>query len=338
MNLTRREFSQTAAMTALAGIAASPIAFARRRENASAKQFFDWKPVSKGAKACFKGGGNALVAISAHEALLIDCKNPGLGDPLRREATNAVGSSAALTHVVLTHHHMDHSGGVPSFTHDLPVFAHANATARCTGQASQASDRASRMAEFLTNGGDPVPQQVLDEIQAFADRAGEIDVNAYAPTSTFEGERSLNSFMVGALEINLHHITNGHTDNDVFVHIPELNLIHTGDLLFHKLHPFIDKSAKASTRGWEKGCAAMIELCNNRTRVIPGHGEITDVAGIRGQIEYFQKLRDFVGAQREQGKSRDEISGMTPGFFKGMGLEQLGPRNLGTVFDELEQE
>ena len=56
--------------------------------------------------------------------MLVDCKNPGLGQSLRREVEAYLGSDATLAQVVLTHHHHDHSGGNPAFTPDLPLYGH----------------------------------------------------------------------------------------------------------------------------------------------------------------------------------------------------------------------
>ncbi len=335
-DLSRREFTKAAAIAGLGGLAAGPVAWARRLQGAD-DGLFDWRPVAgrSGALAGFNGGGNALLLVSGGQALLVDTKNSGLGPTLRREAEAAAGGST-LTTVVNTHHHGDHVGGNPSFTFDLEVIGHAQCAVRAEENAEQTLSGATRILDFISRAEEPPSQRVIDEVQAYVDGAGEIGAEAFAPTRRIEDD--VTELTVGEIELTLHHPGNGHTDNDLFVHVPALNLIHTGDLVFHNLHCFIDVGAGATTRGWERSVQAMIDLCDADTIVVPGHGELTDVDGLRAQIEYFQQMREFVDEQRDEGSSKADIEAMTPDMFEGRGFERMGPANLGKMYDELEAE
>lgn len=336
-SLSRREFAQIAGLSALAGLAIGPRALAQGASEDSAG-FFDWRPIADGAWAGYNGGGNALLYLKGTQAILVDSKNPGLGPVLRAEAEGMLPDGAVLSHVVLTHHHFDHSGGLASFKDHHVVLGHANGAERCKTQASTMGERARGMATALGRSDAPAAQRAIDAALEFADAVESMDASAFAPSETpdFSGGSVKINFDEGAA--HLHHVGDGHTDNDVFVHVPQLNLIHTGDLLFHELHCFIDTNAGATTRGWEKSLQAMIDLCDDQTVVIPGHGELTDVSGLRGQIDYFQKLREFVGEQRAAGVGREDIQGMTPEVFEGRGFARMGPANLQKMWDELEAE
>ena len=335
MNLNRREF--TGRMLGAAATAALlPHALARGSADGT---FFEWKRVGDGAWAGFGGGGNALLIASAGEALLIDCKSFGLGATLRREAAAIAG---ALTTVLNTHHHGDHTGGNHAFTPDLPLYAHVNAKPRIvesftrilTQAATDAGltrDRLIRQARGQAQsaaGADAVAQDVAQIFENLDALKG----TDFAPTKLVHDKAELR---VGELTALLRHIGPGHTDNDVFIKIPELNIVHTGDLLFHKLHPYIDMNAGASSAGWIAGCDAIIGVCDADTTVIPGHGEIADRTGVEEQKHYFQVVRQTMAEARRAGKSRDEAAAMTIEEFKGYGFQRIKERTFGSVYDEM---
>ena len=342
MNLTRREFT-TLAVAAAAGSALTPIALAAfeapQSKRAKRGAFFDWRSVGDRARAGFGGGGNALVVASKNEAVLIDCKNFGFGPTLRNEAHEQFG---ALTAVINTHHHGDHSGGNHAFTDDLPLYAQQNAKERIVQNASRtlgrvraAGDTALERYRSQLPGASKTPggaKRAASDLVTLFKSINTLDAKQFAPTDTFDTTKEL---AVGGLTLQLHHIGPGHTDNDAFVFIPELNVLHTGDLLFYELHPFIDMGAGASSEGWMKNCDAMLELCDAATTVIPGHGEITDRSGIAGQKEYFQMVRNAMASAHKEGKSRDEAIKIELPALADYGFEQIKERTFGSVYDEM---
>ena len=40
-----------------------------------------------------------------------------------------------------------------------------------------------------------------------------------------------------------------------------------------------------------------IKLCDEKTRVVPGHGELGGVEMLKAQIDYFEKMRDLVAKE-----------------------------------------
>ena len=43
-----------------------------------------------------------------------------------------------------------------------------------------------------------------------------------------------------------------HTDGDSFIHFENTNIVHMGDLMFNRRHPFVDRSAGANIKNWIK--------------------------------------------------------------------------------------
>src|SRR5262249_51705016 len=69
-----------------------------------------------------EGGAATLIVTPAGESVLIDCGNPGTRDAERihKVATETAGLKA-IDHLVITHWHTDHYGGVAALTRLMPV-------------------------------------------------------------------------------------------------------------------------------------------------------------------------------------------------------------------------
>ncbi|MEQ1749576.1 MAG: MBL fold metallo-hydrolase [Prosthecobacter sp.] len=69
-----------------------------------------------------EGGGSTLIVTPAGESVLIDTGNPGGRDPQRilKVATEVAGLSR-IDHVVITHFHVDHFGGLAELAALMPI-------------------------------------------------------------------------------------------------------------------------------------------------------------------------------------------------------------------------
>ena len=69
-----------------------------------------------------EGGGSTLIVTPAGESVLIDTGNPGGRDPQRiqKVATEMAGVSR-IDHVIITHFHADHFGGLAELATLMPV-------------------------------------------------------------------------------------------------------------------------------------------------------------------------------------------------------------------------
>ncbi len=341
VNLTRREFSMlgAAGLLSLAGgsLVTRTARGAMRRSLAA--PYFKWQPIGTSAAAAFGEGGNTLVVWSKNEALLVDTKNAPFGGPLRREAlaggAEAAGggapAGAALTLVVNTHHHADHTGGNLAFTKDLRVLAHEKAKARVLTQVDRYTGAIKGAVSQLGRSDNPAAKDLMQEFGELADKVGELKAEQFAPTESMGSEKELK---IGDVKVVMRHVGAGHTDNDIFLHFPDLNLIQTGDLLFHKNHPFMDRPAGANTDGWINSVRRIIDLCNDKTVVLPGHGELTDVSGLRAQIHYFEVVRSAVAKAVKDGKTLQEIKQLDLTEFRDYGLTQIKPLLLGAMYEE----
>lgn len=346
--LDRRNFLAILAAAGATAALANP-AFARLGSSRTAPSgtasdlIFDWSQLKPGfhAFADQNTGGNSLIATSENQVLLIDTKFAHLGGALRQDAMSLASTDSSSTDpsandpqltLINTHHHGDHTGGnaliIPFAT---ASYAHKNAVKRIKTQLDTYKQSAqSGPAQIKRNKG--TDQQLALAIAA-ADASDAWTRADIAPKTRVQDEGA--SFTLAKTEINLHHFGRGHTDNDLVVHFPNDNIVHTGDLVFNGLHPFFDPSARATAVGWTKSLKGILKLCDDTTSVIPGHGPIADKQSVQSQLDYLEQLIEHVQADIDAGKPKSETAEKTWDFMKGLGFEGIRSRAIEATYDEL---
>ncbi len=334
MAMNRRDFAKALAVGAASAMLPGRLkadglrGIIRRQENGHQETFFRWEEASGGVRVAFDQGGNVAVFTSNGEALISDAKNLGFGATLRREAESG---GARLVYAVNTHHHGDHVGGNAAFTSDIPLVAHRNAPERIRASlgrvVGQENERLATAAKGLRADGNT---EVAAELDAFGESLQTMSADAFVPTDAMASEREL---MVGGAPIELRYINSAHTDNDLFLYSRSENVLHAGDLYFNGRHPFIDVSSGATTEGWQRVVAAMIGVADDRTVVIPGHGELSNRDGLQRQSDYFGQLRDAVSEAVREGRSKEEVMALQPSDLSD--IQGNPSRNLGVVYDEV---
>lgn len=325
MLLTRRNFVLSTSAVAL-GACFSPVALGKPRR---LDEILDWNPLTEHTKAVINIalGGNTMIIASGGESLMIDAKFPYLGPVLYEDAASAGGSVS----LVNTHHHGDHTGGNNAFVGKGKTYAHENAIEKIRNQIgnyrSGAEASVGQAVQNLKNN-----PRVLELSQQVAENAGQLSADDFVPESTLDHGDTI---PVGDLVVDIHHFGAGHTDNDLVIHLKNENILHTGDLVFNGTHPFYDPSAGVTAKGWINSLNMMLELCNDDTIVVPGHGPVGGKDIIEVMRSYHEQLIDSVQAEIDKGTSKEDTQQMTWPFMDGLQFEQIKGRAVGAVYDEL---
>lgn len=201
----------------------------------------------------------------------------------------------AVTLLLNTHHHGDHTGGNIAFKGLAEkVVAHENC---------------------------------LKNLKAVSDRNNTVE-KQFFPGAVFSDHMELK---LGDEKIKAHYFGPAHTNGDAVYHFQNDNIMHVGDLMFNKRHPYIDRSAGANIENWMKVLDKIIATGDKHTRYIFGHslnaGEET------GTAEDLKKFQDYLGkvlafAEKEfaRGVSKEEFLKNTsiPGVteWSGSGIER----------------
>lgn len=123
------------------------------------------------------------------------------------------------------------------------------------------------------------------------------------PTITFKEQLKLN---LGGQTIRLDYLPPSHTDGDIVVWFEEANVVHFGDLLFEGRFPFIDTNNGGSVKGYIDNTRQLIGILNEQTRVIPGHGQLTDKAGVQRSLDMMQATLAIVQGYKAAGMTEQQ--------------------------------
>jgi len=148
------------------------------------------------------------------------------------------------------------------------------------------------------------------------------------------------TFRVNGEEIRAVHYRHSHTDGDSVIHFVNSNVIHTGDIWFNGFYPFIDTSSGGSIDGVISSIRTLIDLADDNTRIIPGHGPLSDKQGMQGYLEMLETVRDRMNKLIAEGKSLEEIIELKPNadYDDAMGKGFINPETfLQILYSDLEQ-
>jgi glyoxylase-like metal-dependent hydrolase (beta-lactamase superfamily II) len=227
-------------------------------------------------------GGNVGVSIGDDGVLIIDDGLAGLGPKLKAKV--ATLSPKPIKFVLNTHWHGDHVGGNAFFGGTGPVLvAHDNVRKRLSTQ--QEMDFGGKHMTIP-----PSPAAALPVV-TFAEEA----------TIHFNGD-----------DLHIIHMPPAHTDGDVIIHFGKANVIHTGDVFINQGYPIIDYTHGGRFQGLIDSATKILALCDDNTRVIPGHGPVGNKADVAAWKKTLEQMRDRVAKQMKAKKSLEQIIAAKP--------------------------
>lgn len=267
-----------AALALAAGLLAS--APVQAQEDRFAAIEIKTQKVAEGIYMLTGEGGNIGVSVGADGVFMIDDQFAPLSEKIK--AAVAALSDQPIRFLINTHWHYDHTGGNELLAGEgVVIVAHHNVR--------------KRMA-------------VDTEIAAFGTLIP-ASPKAALPVLTFNDNLTLH---LNGDEARVIHYKNSHTDGDSLIHFVNANVIHTGDLWFNGLYPFMDISSGGSVSGAIKTIKAILALADDDTRIIPGHGPLGDKQAMRDYLVMLETVSGRMAKLIAAGKSIDEIIALKP--------------------------
>ena len=241
------------------------------------------------------GWSNAGLITAGGEAALVDTLfDEQLTDTMLRamEASCGVRREGIET-VVNTHANGDHTHGNALLENAEIVASEASAREmEAFTPATLAQLKAAGGAGALGEAG-----RYFAEIFAPFDFAG---VRHRPPTRTFSGAAALD---VGELRVELLEVGPAHTAGDVLVHVPQAATIFTGDILFIEGTPIVWAGPISN---WIAACELIEQM--NPTHIVPGHGPLTDLSGVREVADYLRFIEAEAHARFTVGMGPEEAA------------------------------
>ncbi|NKB35583.1 MAG: MBL fold metallo-hydrolase [Gammaproteobacteria bacterium] len=219
-------------------------------------------------------GGNIGVSVGEDGTLLVDDQYA----PLSAKVLDALSklSPNKVKYVLNTHHHADHTGGNENFgKRGALIVAHEGAR-----------------------------EHLIQEMLAERRPSTAPLSNVALPVLTFNDRMT---FHLNGETIEVFHVKSAHTDSDVVVYFRNSNIVHTGDTYFNGVYPFIDVKSGGSINGMIQLYSQLVEIMNEDTLIIPGHGPVSDIEEMRSYQALLSDIRDRVAKGMKNGKSLDEL-------------------------------
>jgi glyoxylase-like metal-dependent hydrolase (beta-lactamase superfamily II) len=213
-----------------------------------------------GGATLFQGAGCNVIAIPGpNGALLIDGGLAPNADALLA-AVRSVTGSARVNTLINTHGHPEQtglnetvgrSGGV--------IFAHEKTKVYLSNAVSSVTFKGRRPA---------LPE-------------------AARPTRTTRGDGSME---FAGQQIDYGYMPAAHTDSDLFIHIPKMNLLAVGGVVSAEEWPLLDYRNGGWLGGRVRALERLADLVKSDTRVVPANGRMMTGQDVVRHRDIYQKL------------------------------------------------
>jgi glyoxylase-like metal-dependent hydrolase (beta-lactamase superfamily II) len=302
MSHSRRDFLATSAALAAGAILGRPLNLLASQAAQAA-----FTPVRRNVGTFTMRGGTVGWLVNRGGVAVVDTQFPAEAQALLA-GLQARSGNRGVDVLLNTHHHGDHTSGNGVFRGVARrVVAH--------GMADQHMRRAPQPPGQAQQGQptQPQPQQAQPSAPA-----------PLYPDTTFTHAWSAE---VGDERIVARHHGRAHTSGDAVIAFERANVVHMGDLAFHRRHPVVDRAAGASMRNWTRVLEQVVNAHARDTIYVFGHaGERLPVTGSSAELlqfrDYLGAVLAFVERHVAAGRSREEILAMRAPLA---GFEAWGP-------------
>jgi glyoxylase-like metal-dependent hydrolase (beta-lactamase superfamily II) len=144
----------------------------------------------------------------------------------------------------------------------------------------------------------------------------QMEISGYAESPPFVTFSEDMSFHLNGEKVYVFKIPDAHTNGDVFVKFENANVIHTGDTFRTTGYPYIDTRNGGSFLGTIRAHDLLIDIADVETKILPGHGIVTDVNEVRDARDMMLTIRDRVQKAVNDGMTVEQAqsAGLTDDF------------------------
>jgi cyclase len=243
-----------------------------------------------GGLTMLKGdGSNIVVAAGPSGTLLVDDEYPNLAEKV--QGALAAQNAPPVRIVINTHFHCDHTGG-------NETFARAGATIIAQERTAQ--------------------RLHVEQVMSLYGRQAALAPVAWPKIAV----RTRRRLQWNGQEVDLIALPAAHTDGDLAIFFRGANVLATGDIyVVHEyLPPYFDDLNGGSLDGMIAATQKLLELADDRTTIVPGHGDISSRADLRDYYDHLVGIRAMIKDAIARSVTEDDLVAQHPiEFFAGKG-------------------
>ena len=226
----------------------------------------------------FGAGGNIGLAVGEEAVYMIDDQYAPLTDKILSAVRKI--TDKPIRYLVNTHWHGDHTGGNGNFGKaGTIIVAHEAVRKRMGSLQERSGGRVSQPSPFIA-----------------------------LPQITYVEEMSIHLDSLRSMQIM--HVDPSHTDGDSYIYFPYDNVIHMGDNFSNGGYPYIDLASGGDVDGLIRNLNMVLFMLDDETRIIPGHGPVTDKARLQEYRDMVFTIRSRINQAKGAGHSLGEIQKM----------------------------
>jgi glyoxylase-like metal-dependent hydrolase (beta-lactamase superfamily II) len=226
------------------------------------------------------GMGNTIVLTGDDGVLMIDTKAETSVDKLLAKIAEL--TEKPIRFAIITHWHFDHVGGNEKVAKTgATIIAHENVRKHMGIEHDM---------KMLNTKVPPAPEIAR-------------------PLVTFKKEIA---FHLNGEDVKVFQVEPGHTDGDAVIYFQNANVIHMGDLYFEGLYPYIGIYSGGSINGMIKVINQILPMIDENTKVVPGHGPLSNKAKLKEYVSMLTAIRDNVSRLMQEGNTMEEVVAAKP--------------------------
>ena len=295
----------------------------------SPQDIFKVKPLAGGVYALYGRGGNIGFFVGPDAVLVVDSQFKDIAPGIVAEIKKV--TDRPIKFLVNTHHHGDHVGGNEIFRQFALIVAHDNVRKYMLASPADILREYPTLLEDAKKAGKADSVKFFTEQIEWAKKAKVEEIPA--PIMTFDSEMRIH---MDPETIQVWHLPPAHTDGDSVVYFEKANVLHMGDDFFNKVIPFIDQSHGGSAKGYIAAIDKVLARVPSNVTIIPGHGEISDVAGLKVLRQYMVDIGAAAQKARASGQTKEDFVKTVdlPAYKDWNGYKDRFKTNCGTAYDE----
>jgi glyoxylase-like metal-dependent hydrolase (beta-lactamase superfamily II) len=245
-------------------------------------------------------GGNVVVHSGSEGLLLVDSGAPTHATELAAFLAERFGSTPVGV-LFNTHWHLDHTGGNDALVggRSIPIVAHENT-------------RLWMSTKFYSD---------------WEERYYERRAAAARPNRTFfTSDRQPLTLDFGGEEVVYGHLLEAHTDGDIYVALPDADVIAVGDVIAPVRDPVLDWYGGGWLGGRLDAQERLLEIGDRNTRYVPAFGPVVGRAEVQAEHDMLLALFERFVEHIRLGKTARDM--FEEGIHAGLGRDFADPAKL----------
>ncbi len=138
---------------------------------------------------------------------------------------------------------------------------------------------------------------------------------------------------LGDRQVRIERVDGHSAGTDLVAYIPDAKVLFSGDMVFNKRIPYTGDS---DIRQWQGSLYRLIATFPE-AKVIPGHGDVTDVTGLQAQQAYFSGLERLALEWKGQNLTKEQSLAKfakVPDLYKDYKFQGLYSINLDSAYEQ----